>query len=227
MVKREVTFHVTANLKELMGQDMQGMDEDEKEAYASGIGKRYFMLCEELQKFKAGSERYHFAMALIEKAFDGKSKKDWPCKKGCCECCKMLVTISWSEAAMLADYMLRLRQTAPQMAMITISELLAMRRLPRDPDDWYGLPEGDRTCPFLDERRGLCRVYANRPLACRSYYVITDPSLCELKKEKTVVGVVGNALVELLFSALNKVEGTGSMADMIVRELGHKGGLVS
>lgn len=88
----------------------------------------------------------------------------WPCALGCDACCRRLARVpqltraewAWLEAALAAlpaqereDCLTRARALAEHVAR-----------------------HGDRgplVCPLLDEGQGACRVYAARPLACRTY----------------------------------------------------------
>ena len=84
---------------------------------------------------------------------------DWPCAKGCDSCCRQLARL-------------------PQLTS-TEWELLrpALKALPPDQrenirDKMNAVAGSDSapvTCPLLDESSGACPVYAQRPVACRTY----------------------------------------------------------
>jgi uncharacterized protein len=91
----------------------------------------------------------------------------WPCGEGCDRCCRSLPSLpivtrpEWErlesairalEPSVFDDVVRRIRNT-PQNAAVV--------------------------CPMLDEKRGTCRVYDARPLACRAYgfYVERDGGL--------------------------------------------------
>ena len=94
---------------------------------------------------------------------------EWPCAKGCANCCRSLADIP--------------QLTAAEWDFLK-SGLLAMQA-----ESLLGI--GDRiralaqqsaepvTCPLLDPQTSACTVYAYRPVACRSYgfYVQRDRGL--------------------------------------------------
>ncbi|MBN1205702.1 MAG: YkgJ family cysteine cluster protein [Myxococcaceae bacterium] len=84
----------------------------------------------------------------------------WPCRKGCDHCCRHLadpLPITALEWEVLWEGFLRL---PPEIQAEVRAHVEELRR------------SGARrpyTCPFLDREVGACRVYAHRPMACRSY----------------------------------------------------------
>jgi Fe-S-cluster containining protein len=106
------------------------------------------------------------------------------CKKGCHECCHLLVQIHAIEAEMIRTYV---RENFDPKS---ISDLRAKIRKasryypdpipigPAYPDEVRGryfnlhIP-----CPFLSTE-GLCTVYEARPLIARTHMVFSHPSLC-------------------------------------------------
>lgn len=83
---------------------------------------------------------------------------DWPCRKGCDECCRSLASVprvsepEWRAIARALD---ALPAHVAEAARRRIRESAgAMRPV---------------TCPLLDRATGACLVYAARPVACRAY----------------------------------------------------------
>ena len=84
---------------------------------------------------------------------------DWLCAKGCANCCRRLAEVpplteaEWlllreGLAALPVAQLARIAQRMSAMAQQTTRPL---------------------TCPMLDEATNACPVYAQRPVACRSY----------------------------------------------------------
>ena len=86
-------------------------------------------------------------------------RPDWPCAKGCDNCCRQLAALpqlTADEWALLKTGLAAL----PAQQQAVIHERL--RRLGEN-------PPAPVTCPLLDPASGACPVYAHRPIACRTY----------------------------------------------------------
>jgi len=101
------------------------------------------------------------------------NQSDWLCGKGCDGCCKRLADVPLLTAAewdllrrgLAALEHERLEEIRRKMAELTAAEA--------------GQPSRPVICPLLDHASGACPVYAQRPVACRSYgfYVQRDLGL--------------------------------------------------
>ena len=94
---------------------------------------------------------------------------DWPCGKGCDNCCRHLAEVprlSGAEWALLEEGLAALSAVQLRAVGTKISALSTGTR-------------GPHTCPMLDQNSGACLIYAHRPIACRSYgfYVQRDLGL--------------------------------------------------
>ncbi len=97
------------------------------------------------------------------------SVADWPCAMGCDACCHRLAEIP---ALTEAEWVLLcegLSALAPEQLGRIGREMAALENQSSRPF----------VCPFLDRSSGACPVYAQRPVACRTYgfYVQRDRGL--------------------------------------------------
>ena len=72
------------------------------------------------------------------------AEPSWPCRRGCDHCCRSLA----------------------EPMRITRAEWELLRTAIGDRSV---VSDDPRVCPFLDRAEGACRVYAQRPAACRTY----------------------------------------------------------
>ena len=83
---------------------------------------------------------------------------NWPCKKGCDECCRRLASVprvSREEWQLIAAAL----NVLPQAIRVLLQRRIAE-------SEWVSRPI---VCPLLDVASGSCHVYEARPIACRSY----------------------------------------------------------
>ncbi len=103
------------------------------------------------------------------------ARPDWLCGKGCDGCCRQLADVPQLTEA--EWYLLRagLARLSPARLAEIARDTAALARQPAAPV----------VCPILDRQTGACPVYAERPVACRSYgfYAQRDKGLycCEIE----------------------------------------------
>lgn len=112
---------------------------------------------------------------------------EWLCGKGCDTCCRRLAAVPQLTAAEWELLRGGLAALAPeQLAFIrrNIAELTSQ-------------PTRPIVCPLLDRATGACPVYAQRPIACRSYgfYVQRDKGLyCHDIETQVTDGSLGDVV---------------------------------
>ena len=84
---------------------------------------------------------------------------DWLCAKGCDACCRQLARLPQLTAT---EWQL----LRPAIAALPINQLENIRRKMNTSAEQTSAPV---VCPLLDEASGACPVYAQRPIACRTY----------------------------------------------------------
>jgi Fe-S-cluster containining protein len=94
-------------------------------------------------------------------------RTDWPCTKGCDQCCRQLAAVPQLTLAEW-DLLRAGLQALPAQRLQEISNNIAALSQSRP-----------ITCPMLDLVAGTCPIYAQRPVACRTYgfYVQRDKGL--------------------------------------------------
>ena len=88
----------------------------------------------------------------------GSRHEDWPCRKGCDECCRRLASVprvSASECRSIAEALDALPAGIAAAARGRIRDSASAAR--------------PVICPLLDTSSGACLVYEVRPVACRAY----------------------------------------------------------
>ncbi|ATE59789.1 YkgJ family cysteine cluster protein [Thauera sinica] len=87
------------------------------------------------------------------------SHPDWQCARGCAGCCRQLADVPRLTADEWALLQQGLAALAPQRLGDIRRKVAELGRAPSRPV----------VCPLLDEKEGACLVYAQRPVACRTY----------------------------------------------------------
>jgi Fe-S-cluster containining protein len=98
-------------------------------------------------------------------------RKQITCKKGCAHCCKIRAVSTPIEAELAVDYATKNN--------IPIDTARLEKQKDMDVEEYMFSPH--RTCVFLQEDN-TCGIYPVRPFACRTYFVISDPDLCDVPK---------------------------------------------
>jgi Fe-S-cluster containining protein len=138
------------------------------------------------------------------------------CKKGCAACCKQLVSVSPQEVAAIAvaypEKLLSKKKKIEEQIELLDSLVVQVfgdqaqhvldneealetysKKNEQLADLWW---DKQVACVFLKEDN-TCSIYAARPIACRGYYVRSDPKLC-FDKDKPEVELYDFSAIRFL-----------------------------
>lgn len=132
---------------------------------------------------------------------------DWLCRQGCASCCHRLAEIprlseaEWTllaegVAALPAELQMSIRRDVAALADDAVRPIV---------------------CPMLDRATGSCRVYAYRPIACRSYgfYVQRDQGLyCKDIEAQVAAGALADVVWGNHDVIDRQIQATGEMRDL-------------
>lgn len=90
------------------------------------------------------------------------------CKKGCDFCCKIQVDICEDETLLLLH-------AAKEKKIAIDWDYVKVQSEMKDASEHARSDHA--ACPFLKDRK--CSVYKFRPAACRKYFVVSDPQICD------------------------------------------------
>lgn len=162
-------------------------------------------------------------------AYDG-TDRQVKCTKGCSNCCIDLVrgittpeiiniyhhVRLWPDAKQLFEYH---RDSAESFMRILLPMVQPGEPPPTGQDDRveqahreYNLQ--NRSCGFLDQQTGCCRIYPVRPIACRYFFSLDPPETCTPKHEK-------------YFSRDTRTVHLPPEIHLLLREIGRKFGFVT
>ena len=108
---------------------------------------------------------------------------DWLCRQGCDGCCRRLAEAPRLTAAEWEILREGLTALPPERLLAIGAEIAALS----------GRPTRPIVCPMLDRAKGVCLVYAHRPVACRTYgfYLQRDKGLyCRDIEARVAAGVL-------------------------------------
>jgi len=153
----------------------------------------------------------------VDEAIGQMKKKDAnapniKCARGCSGCCHLHVTVTRPEAEIALE-------AADDVEWPLDLERMRDQAKARTDEDWRQLPHEARRCLFLTDA-GACAIYEYRPLACRRYFVVSDPADCDsLNRPGQQVQQLVDAHAEIASSAALEVFESGTFAAMVLAEL--------
>ncbi len=151
----------------------------------------------------AGPERGRALHRLMDAAVATASGVAISCRLGCSGCCHCEVEVTRDEAAVLRERVLGGTEIdRPRLDLQAARERLS--------PEWAKFWSRENRCVFLDDA-GACRIYDDRPAACRRLLVTTPPEACTTAGAD--IAPVRILLAEILLSAAISLE-TGNFASL-------------
>jgi len=153
--------------------------------------ERHFLLStlttafDEVEKRQPGADRARWVNNRIDQDVErnftnNPGSQQVSCKKGCSSCCRILVHVTSDEADLLAE------KVAAEGIPVDI-ETLRRQATYGGEEDWVNRPNAETSCIFLSNL-GTCKIYNDRPSACRKYFVVSPAIDCD--KEGNFAGSV-------------------------------------
>lgn len=139
------------------------------------LQSKFIFTEESLQTLPPGADRAKAAQKMLDGLLRSNGKEKIPqdaqitCKKGCSFCCNIQVMVSEDEGALLYG-------EAKKLGVIDVERLTEQAAWGVS-DYPKNYSSGKSRCVFLGED-GACRIYEDRPLACRSYMVVSPAENC-------------------------------------------------
>lgn len=175
-------------------------------------GYQYWL---EMRQLPSGVERAKALQAKLDLIILTNKKSNDPyvakisCKPGCSACCHQEVWITDDEAIQLSRFV---------KDGLEIDKTLLKAQLPwKDAAEWKTKPKPSRRCVFLNDQEN-CRIYENRPVACRKHFVLSPPEQCDDINGSAEVYAINHAEA-FVSAAFNLKPESGPMAKMLLPRL--------
>lgn len=171
------------------------LSREEKERVVTALLGRI----QQLRDLPPGAARSRWVHGIVDAA-QASFKEQHPevirqvrCERGCAHCCHLWVGITRDEAELLAG---RVREGTAHAD----EARLEIQRHWESPGDFVGKPVEQAACVFLGPG-GACTVYEDRPSACRSRLVVSDPEFCRGLDDARHTTTVTNPNLEIIVAA--------------------------
>jgi Fe-S-cluster containining protein len=164
---------------------------------------------------RSGAERGRALHRMMDSAIATAASVPVSCRSGCCGCCHSEVEVTRDEASVLKERVLG----GVEIDRSRLQQQAARERLS---PAWKNFWSPENRCIFLSTE-GTCRIYEDRPAACRRLLVTTPAEGCTTAG--AAIAPVRILLAEVLLSAAVSVdtEAFGSLSRMLQLELQEPG----
>jgi len=208
----DIEDSLTEQLSQTIIQKLPSCDEAEAIEFADQINalwKHANNLISDNQKLNRATRRVKQIHEAIDEALVAGQKglqEKISCKKGCSNCCHLNIVVTDDEAEVLAP-----------LYDGTQNEKLKRQAAVTDDLKYPSiLGYEDAACVFLKDN--ACSVYENRPMACRTYYVVSNPEDCDaIKHPDRLVKQASNFVAEMIKSVAYKRAGCDRISRQILK----------
>lgn len=202
----------TPQLRSVVDAQQQALSPDDFGEMMAAIRGLYEKYADGLEGVTAGEERARVLHRMMDQAVATAANVAVSCRRGCAGCCHYEVEITGDEAVVLAE---RVRDGIG----IDRARLADQAARPRLSPAWARFFAAENRCVFLGDE-GACRIYEDRPAACRRLLVTSPAEACTTAG--AAVAPVRILLAEILLSAaVDLAEGEfASLPRLLHRALG-------
>lgn len=188
----------TERLRSAVERGRNSIPKAEYESFLADIKAVFTKYTQKLSESAPGIDRGAALHRMMDQALEPAKDAKVRCFRGCSGCCHYEVEITGDEAAVLAS-------CVAQGIEIDGDRLAAQASRQRRGKEWGKVMDPSNRCVFLD-KDGSCRVYSDRPMACRRNLVTSPAIACSIPG--LAVAPVEILLVEILVSAAISLPGT-------------------
>lgn len=132
------------------------------------------------------------------------------CHAGCSACCRQVVTITIPEAMVILEPIFKdpmKKRLYLKYVLPKVQEQCEMATHPgMNTSRWF---TEEIPCIWLDGPSGKCKVYEQRPAACRVHAVVSDPEQCKPPRGTIAKVGVANWLQAMMFDSLEAARDIG------------------
>ena len=188
----------TPRLRSMINEQRAALAPGDYTQFIATIRSLFEKYTSKLLEFEAGVPRAKAMHEMMEQAMKTAAHIRVSCCKGCSGCCHYEVELTYDEAVLLA---------AIVQGGLTIdrSRLKQQSLRERRSPEWNTVPGEANRCVFLGPD-GACKIYDERPSACRRLIVTSPPENCSMPGQP--VEPVNITLAEILISASLSIKGT-------------------
>ena len=129
------------------------------------------------------------------------------CKKGCSYCCHVFIYATIDEARLITNHCAHNN--------IEVDRKVLEKQSKYTKDNWTG--QELTACAFL--KGGTCSIYGIRPIACRKFYVASDPKLCDINTGENRIAILNNMPLEILVGGVYQAREPDSLPRQLLKLL--------